>query len=49
MLWFDVEKKRYTTPLSFRFSLFQLWFDVEKKRYTTIPAGLGKPMRCGLM
>ena len=34
-LWFDVEKKNYTTLLGVMFELLELWFDVEKKNYTT--------------
>ena len=35
MLWFDVEKKNYTTTARFITNVLQLWFDVEKKNYTT--------------
>ena len=35
-LWFDVEKKNYTTEAKERLRVIRLWFDVEKKNYTTI-------------
>ena len=35
MLWFDVEKKNYTTISEDYDSSRLLWFDVEKKNYTT--------------
>ena len=35
MLWFDVEKKNYTTTEEYSFYPGRLWFDVEKKNYTT--------------
>ena len=35
-LWFDVEKKRYTTSGTMYEKQYKLWFDVEKKRYTTV-------------
>ena len=39
-LWFDVEKKNYTTnPPKGGYSP-PLWFDVEKKNYTTIEDAL---------
>ena len=34
-LWFDVEKKNYTTKPYETEHPNQLWFDVEKKNYTT--------------
>ena len=34
-LWFDVEKKNYTTERRRRLGCGRLWFDVEKKNYTT--------------
>ena len=34
-LWFDVEKRRYTTFHLKLLTLWLLWFDVEKRRYTT--------------
>ena len=34
-LWFDVEKKNYTTQRFDKFRKSMLWFDVEKKNYTT--------------
>ena len=35
-MWFDVEKKNYTTnAISYRRTA-ELWFDVEKKNYTTM-------------
>ena len=34
-LWFDVEKKNYTTYNLQNWNIAQLWFDVEKKNYTT--------------
>ena len=34
-MWFDVEKKNYTTYNPFAFEASELWFDVEKKNYTT--------------
>ena len=34
-LWFDVEKKNYTTMGEPDGILPELWFDVEKKNYTT--------------
>ena len=36
VLWFDVEKERYTTHLDEAGRQKELWFDVEKERYTTI-------------
>ena len=35
MLWFDVEKKNYTTYKQEKRKSLKLWFDVEKKNYTT--------------
>ena len=35
-LWFDVEKKNYTTGFIPFVRELKLWFDVEKKNYTTI-------------
>ena len=35
-LWFDVEKKNYTTASSRKADASRLWFDVEKKNYTTM-------------
>ena len=35
-LWFDVEKKNYTTIQQQLFNSHKLWFDVEKKNYTTL-------------
>ena len=35
MLWFDVEKRRYTTVPIKALPFAMLWFDVEKRRYTT--------------
>ena len=34
-LWFDVEKKNYTTLFDLGRMFKRLWFDVEKKNYTT--------------
>ena len=34
-LWFDVEKKNYTTIQRRNIDTRRLWFDVEKKNYTT--------------
>ena len=34
-LWFDVEKKNYTTVQLIDELGGRLWFDVEKKNYTT--------------
>ena len=34
-LWFDVEKKNYTTRRAHNCNNARLWFDVEKKNYTT--------------
>ena len=34
-LWFDVEKKNYTTIRQQFSRQIRLWFDVEKKNYTT--------------
>ena len=34
-LWFDVEKKNYTTEHFEHRRRIRLWFDVEKKNYTT--------------
>ena len=34
-LWFDVEKKNYTTKQALLPDEAWLWFDVEKKNYTT--------------
>ena len=34
-LWFDVEKKNYTTTDYYECHGNRLWFDVEKKNYTT--------------
>ena len=34
-LWFDVEKKNYTTGKGIKEPIQRLWFDVEKKNYTT--------------
>ena len=34
-MWFDVEKKNYTTLAVDGVSAPELWFDVEKKNYTT--------------
>ena len=34
-LWFDVEKKNYTTAEMSGVKWTKLWFDVEKKNYTT--------------
>ena len=34
-LWFDVEKKNYTTEIPIAYNGRKLWFDVEKKNYTT--------------
>ena len=36
MLWFDVEKKNYTTYPTSSSNGTELWFDVEKKNYTTL-------------
>ena len=35
VLWFDVEKKNYTTAIIESILSLMLWFDVEKKNYTT--------------
>ena len=35
LLWFDVEKRRYTTRAAAACARRELWFDVEKRRYTT--------------
>ena len=34
-MWFDVEKKNYTTTNCTATMSIRLWFDVEKKNYTT--------------
>ena len=49
MLWFDVEKKNYTTFMSGLSPNMKLWFDVEKKNYTTIDELPARQDCCGLM
>ena len=48
-LWFDVEKKNYTTASEMADVTYELWFDVEKKNYTTHPLPRGTLLCCGLM
>ena len=48
-LWFDVEKKNYTTVVEIKATPEQLWFDVEKKNYTTIVVYRNRAGCCGLM
>ena len=48
-LWFDVEKKNYTTNAVPLLAYLELWFDVEKKNYTTgFPLSVTE-ISCGLM
>ena len=49
LLWFDVEKKRYTTRDLLNLETGELWFDVEKKRYTTYSYAFLVTISCGLM
>ena len=49
MLWFDVEKKNYTTPFKAEKLSRRLWFDVEKKNYTTSIEARILAKGCGLM
>ena len=49
LLWFDVEKKNYTTVTNNDSVKEQLWFDVEKKNYTTEDMYLAMFKGCGLM
>ena len=48
-LWFDVEKKNYTTIRNQKHRTSGLWFDVEKKNYTTIWGRRQRKPSCGLM
>ena len=48
-LWFDVEKKNYTTWSYASRRANQLWFDVEKKNYTTVTKAVTFILSCGLM
>ena len=48
-LWFDVEKKNYTTKFFSFDSSGKLWFDVEKKNYTTATSIHFSRDSCGLM
>ena len=48
-LWFDVEKKNYTTDSLEDAVLDELWFDVEKKNYTTMTKQGNLRSSCGLM
>ena len=49
MLWFDVEKKNYTTMFLMIIISNLLWFDVEKKNYTTTSKTYSAEAGCGLM
>ena len=49
VLWFDVEKKNYTTHGRGNVLARLLWFDVEKKNYTTQSKGNAQDWCCGLM
>ena len=49
MLWFDVEKKNYTTTFDDIKEMQMLWFDVEKKNYTTSIINNKYIKGCGLM
>ena len=48
-LWFDVEKKNYTTRDWIETVYTKLWFDVEKKNYTTNSELFLFHSSCGLM
>ena len=49
VLWFDVEKKNYTTKRRGEHVHSWLWFDVEKKNYTTTKTITLIHNSCGLM